>query len=242
MRLIPANYYEVESLCQLIEAEQAKCISFTSAAGKTGSSSALVSVAERLKLADKRVLIVDLNLKSPALASWYGVNNQSRWSFADISCQLAIEDVAGIHFLSGEHLIDSFQSRNLNTVGEAFLRLAQEFDYVLCDTSPINAKNQKNVPAKVIMRWCDLNFLTVSCNQTEEGELAQALTVFDEQDKAKTHLILSQQQMPTLHELMMNKIHRMLASRFFVSRWLAGRLLIRWNKLVFKCPWLKTNP
>lgn len=224
MRLIPSYYQELETIVQAIQSSDGGCITFFTPKGGEGSSSLLCSIAHRLGRANKRVLIVDLNQFKPMPVEVFGrVETDKTWCFDDISCQTNVIVKPPFSFLSALNMQQSNQMREDETVKQAFIRLRQEFDYILIDMCPLLRVNRLNFPSKILADISTANLLCVSLGVTSEGELSQSMNKLGAEGFANTQVIVSQFSHPPLGPKLVAKIETLFAKLPRLRSWLSDK-------------------
>lgn len=142
--LPPGAAERYRSLCAELSALPQKLVMFASAQAGEGKSTLVSDVAIHLARAGKRVLLVDLHLRRPALAQRFGLT--SRVGLTDVLTRpgggLPVEQYcqpcadAGLYVLAaGSVPLKPLALLRALTATQFFSRLLQApFDYVLCDT------------------------------------------------------------------------------------------------------------
>lgn len=242
MKQIPENYQELDEICFALDNDDVKTIVVTSAQGGEGCSSLVVSLANRYLNLNRNVLVVDLNLKDPILAQWYEMGELAPWSFADISCQLAVTEVKGLSVLSAKSLCTKVTVREHQVMRNALSRLVQEFDIVIFDTSPVNAVNKENIPPSLLAQWSDVVLACVSLNYTQDSDLARMMINLGEKNTEKVKIVITQQNMPSLAKLITAKLEKMILSTNPVTAWIGRFVMTKLRTKLSTSTWLKTNP
>lgn len=212
MNIIPSQYQEMETVFECINKFQARCITFISPIGGTGTTTSAVSAANRLANGQAKVLLIDLNSCNPMTESDLRdvAAQKDEWSFADISCQLAPQHVEKFDFLSITNLLDLALVREKSVFEKAVLMLKQEYDYILFDMSPLNKNNQSNFPLHLLMSVTDVLFMTVSLGKTTQEELDKAVSLIKETSCEQVFVLVSQTQMPPLGVCLINSLNKKL--------------------------------
>jgi len=147
----------------------------TSPLASEGKSTTAAALATSMALADKRVLLVDADLRSPTLHRAFGVDRSpglSEYVRAQVSLEMAIQRGNNIHFLAAGkamtsplHILDSERFHML-------LRVARnEYDVILVDSPPILAAGD----AKLLAQIADHVILVARWGSTSWNALKQAL-------------------------------------------------------------------
>lgn len=151
----------------------------TSATGGEGVTTIAHIMATRSADAGIKTLLVDLNLKNGGLTKLLGQRSCS-WNLAgrDAHDPLvnAAREVQGVPNLFVLPVPDDMQSVTLLKDGQQarglFNTLLQHFDYVLVDTTPIDAMNRQNADAVLLAAAADETILVLLTGRTP-ADLAQ---------------------------------------------------------------------
>jgi hypothetical protein len=224
MKLIPSYFQELETIVQAIQSKDGGCITFFTPKGGEGSSSLVCSIAHRLERTNKRVLIVDLNQFKPMPVEVFGsVETDKIWCFDDISCQTNVIEKPPFSFLSARNMEQSNQIREDETVKQAFIRLRQEFDYILIDMCPLLRVNRLNFPSKIFVDVSTATLLCVSLGVTSEGELSQSMNKLLAEGFTNPKVIVSQFSHPPLGPKLVAKIETLFSKSPRIKSWLSDK-------------------
>lgn len=224
MRLIPSYYQELETIIQAIQHSDGGCITFFAPKGGEGVSSLVCSIAHRLERAKKRVLVIDLNQFKPMPAEVVGIiKTDQTWCFDDISCQTNVVEKPSFSFLSALNMQQSSQMREHETIKQAFIRLRQEFDYILIDMCPILRVNRTNFPSKILADLSTYNLLCVALGETTESELSQSVNKLTAEGYTNTQVIVSQFSHPPLGPKLLEKIDILFSKLPRFKTWLTAK-------------------
>ena len=196
MKLIPAQYQELEAVCNEIDNTKARCICFISLTGNEGSTSLCASVAKRLSLQAAKVLIIDLNPVNPF--KFEQPDTVESWCFSDISCQLNIINTEQVDLLTMQHLRELESVKSKNVLNDAIERIKQEYDYIFLDMSPALKCNRGNVPLHALSLCTDLTFLTVSLGYNDEEALCHGMANLEHAGVTKIKIVVAQHQFAPL--------------------------------------------
>lgn len=232
MKLIPTKYQELETIYQLIQKDNSRCIALSSPEGGEGNTSMAMSIARRLSAAQNSVLFLDLNRCNPLTHEDCReiVEQPPEWDFSDISCQLSTINIGLVDFLGVKQLRDSELSREKHIVKEAIIRMQQEYDYIIIDLSPVNRNNQENVPAHILVESVDLFIVTVAIGETIEADLMAAQLELEKSGFSNVKFVVAQHNMPALGPLLLQSFEKKLQR----IPWLKAKL----TKLVQGQDWL----
>ena len=208
MNLIPGQYHELETICNTLIDDEARCVTFISLYGGEGSSTACISVAQRLQSQKKSVLVIDLNPISSFRLDKQLPTLTKLWRFDDISCQLCVMPYQGIEVLTIHNLESIDSAKNKHVLNEAVLRLKQEYDYVLLDMSPALKLNRNNVPLHSLSLCSELTLVTVAFGINDEESLCQGVAELKQAGHSNIKLLVSQHSFAPLGERMLLLLQR----------------------------------
>jgi len=208
MNLIPEQYHELETICNALIDNSARCVTFISLTGSAGSSTACASVAKRLQSQNKNILIIDLNPLHSFKLKEQLPQNQGTWRFDDISCQLSVIPYQGINILPISNIESIETAKNKHTLNDAILRLKQEYDYVFLDMSPTLRLNRNNVPLHSLSLCSDLTLLTVALGINDEEELCKGVSELKQAGHKNIQILISQNNFAPLGERMLKAIDK----------------------------------
>lgn len=193
MQLIPSYYQELETIVQSIQAKSEGCVTFFAPNGGEGVSSLVCSIARRLERDNKTVLIIDLNQFRPMPEEVSGAaKGTKKWCFGDISCQTNVIQTSEFKLLSSTNMRDSTKAREQETVKQAFIRLKQEFDFILVDMCPLQRVNRLNFPSKILADISTYSLFCVALGHTNESDLTQSLGKLCSQGYRNIEVVVSQ--------------------------------------------------
>ncbi|HEU5382644.1 MAG TPA: polysaccharide biosynthesis tyrosine autokinase [Ktedonobacteraceae bacterium] len=144
------KYHMISASLNLAQTSQPfKLVMFTSALAGEGKSTIISQVAMDLAQANKKVLLVDLNIHRPALAQQFHLQSQqglTNWlvrgnKHFQIEEYSQASEIAGLYVLSaGTQRMNSAEFLQALTTTHAFEQLKQtSFDYILLDAPPLFA-------------------------------------------------------------------------------------------------------
>ena len=161
-----------------------KVIAVTSAAAGDGKTTTALNLAGVLAQApDARILIVDLDLRMPAVGDRLGLTVQSP-GLVDLLSDpaLALDDaVRRLHqsrlavLPAGRALTVPYEVLKSPRLGELLQAATGQFDYVILDTPPLAAVQD----ARLIVDWVDGFVMVVAAHRTPRKLLEDALNLMD---------------------------------------------------------------
>jgi Mrp family chromosome partitioning ATPase len=206
MKLIPHQYQEVEDIGNEIIDNKARCVTFISLEGKTGSSTVCASVAQRFKAHGLRVLIVDLNPINPLKLDEIDEQRGEPWCFSDISCQLNIIEHNQVDLLTMQNLSELESAKNKQIMKDAIERLHQEYDYILMDMSPATKMNRGNVPLHALSLCSDLMIVTVGLGVNDEESLCTSIKNIKHGGHQNIRIVVTHHQFAPLGERLLSSL------------------------------------
>lgn len=254
MKIMPAQYKEVDELFEVISQHGKQVVTVTSLRGQEAVSSLILSLANRFVLADNKVLILDLNSCHAQLSELFHyplteTGLFTHWRFDDISCQLAVQNfewmgnagsrISRLHnlqFLSHLALSSDVEARDHSLMNEAILRLRAEFDLILIDATPVLEVNQSNIVANLPAACSDLVLLNIGLGRHQDLDLLQAQRELNI-DQDKLLAVITQTDQPPLADLLKQQLLQGRASRFIPG--VLRQFLLR---VIAKQHWLQQNP
>jgi len=173
----------IANLCtEILTHNNTKVITFASLKKNEGKTFAASRIAASLASLDKKVLVIDMDLAEQELSAFFSVTPDLTLADAtEGSCTLlqaiSTTPLPGLDLISGgtfKHGIRSFLS--WADRDSAFQQLKSFYDYVLIDTTDLNA----GPDAIPFMKWSDMN-LILHAGKTGRKELEQTIEELTEQ-------------------------------------------------------------
>jgi Mrp family chromosome partitioning ATPase len=189
MNRLPPQYVELERIYARTIGRGMRSLAVTAAEPGEGVTTLASALAQRNRLAGRSTLLVDMNLRRPALGEGYGVRRTERGA-ADHAAFAHLQ-VAEVD--DGLAVLPAPTSREENLIlrepGELAERLKcwlERFDTVIFDTSPVNARNSGDIPADRVCAGCDGSLLVVLACRTPASAVAAAV---DKLEAAEARLV-----------------------------------------------------
>ncbi|MBQ4846088.1 MULTISPECIES: AAA family ATPase [unclassified Pseudoalteromonas] len=208
MNLIPHQYQEVEDIGNEIIDNNARCVTFISLEGNSGSSTVCASVAQRFKANGHRVLIIDLNPINPLKLDEIAQPTGPEWCFSDITCQLNIIEHNQVDLLTMQNLSNLESAKNKQVMKEAVERLSQEYNYILLDMSPATKMNRGNVPLHALSLCSDMTIVTVGLGINDEESLCTSIKNIKQGGHQHVRVVVTQHHFAPLGEKLINALER----------------------------------
>lgn len=159
----------------------AQTILISSVWAKEGKSTISVNLASSLAMIGKRVLLVDCDLRKPALHTFFGESKTP--GLADLIHgtenldQVLVEtDVPGLFLIAAgtaiSHPSELLTSSNMDTV---FDTLREEFDFIFVDSPPVLAAPDPTI----LSSRMDITLLVLRSGSTDKADLLSAMDHFN---------------------------------------------------------------
>lgn len=158
-----------------------KLINIASSSAQEGKSTTLLNLAIVFAQLNKRVLVVDLDLRLPTIHKKLKIRNKK--GITDLVANQSTFNESVIHYMNNLDVITAgskipFASEFLqSTALKRKLQLfKEEYDIVLLDCPPIGVVTD----GVIVSQECDGTLLVVACNQNERKELTRIKEQLDQ--------------------------------------------------------------
>jgi tyrosine-protein kinase Etk/Wzc len=158
----------------LLPLEKDKTILFTSCMGGEGKSFLSINLAQTLALANKKVLLMEMDLRKPKIREYLGlkkpgfsnfiVGKDNNWKQY---IQKAGENNSFDVFSSGPVPPNPTELLLLPKMGELMLQLQKEYEYIIIDTAPVGLVTD----AEILATYANLTLYVVRHNYTLKPRL-----------------------------------------------------------------------
>lgn len=154
-----------------------KVLQFTSSLAGAGKTTFISNFAYLLGKKEKKVVIVDLDLRKPKINRIYGVPNEgglTEYLTGKIEYKDLIQYSSELmtHFIvSGERTTAVVNVLEANKLKELIARLREEFDYVILDSPPVIAVSD----ALYIAKLADTVIFVVAQNEAKRAVINEAI-------------------------------------------------------------------
>ncbi|MGD8230349.1 chromosome partitioning protein ParA [Vibrio sp. TRT 1302] len=204
--IIPSTHTEIEQIYLAAEMNGCRSLCLTACQSGDGVTSIVSALAERYLLAGHKTLVVDLNTFHPAFES---IDSMPQFT-EQVGLLVEHNDT---HQLFTGLPVPSSQSALLAYKDPTYLTNAvsewlQQFDRVICDTSPLLHINRGNIPAQVVAGACDQTVLVVMGGKTSSGQLAKATEMLNCASISLLGSILNMRDQATLAEEIVRELNR----------------------------------
>ncbi len=175
--LIPAQNVEMERIYQHVCNSEAHSIAFTAASASEGVTSIAQSLTQRLLLAGQSVVLIDLNLYRPnvfTLLDYVDTDSCSSLLSPPSLVNTKDSNAPFIGITAPTQKASVFQLRKPGVLERCIEELRHTFDYIICDTTPVNRINSQNIPADRVAAACDACYLVVKAGDANHSKVHAA--------------------------------------------------------------------
>lgn len=168
-----SQYVEIEQIYAQTLGNGYRSLSIVAPGVGSGSTSVACALAFRHAAVGQSVLIIDTNLRSPAIDRRFNLN-RSRWPNEVASLSTHLQPVApSIQALTAnlDGAVEIKANEYLNSLNNHFKGM---FDVIIFDTSPLNVVNRNNIPAETVAAHTEATLLIIKGGETTEADLRQA--------------------------------------------------------------------
>lgn len=203
----------------------------TASTGGEGVTTLAHIMATRSADAGIKTLLVDLNLKNSGLTRLLG-QHSCTWNIAhrDQHDPLvnAVRDISGVPNLyllpSPDDLESVVFMKDSKRARAVFDNLLQHFDYVLVDTTPIDAMNRQNADAVLLAAAADETILVLMTGKTSAGLAQKAVTQLQAAGAKLNGVLANDVYNPPLQISLMRFIDRLQWLNSDFRGWLRGKV------------------
>ncbi|HHT30817.1 polysaccharide biosynthesis tyrosine autokinase [Petrimonas mucosa] len=188
MRLLRAN------LLFVIDSKEKKVINMLSSISGEGKTFITINLAMSLALLEKKVLIVELDIRKPRLSDYLGIDNKKGITLY-LSGNLSKEELvkpSGVH-PNLSVITAGFVPPNPNELlakpllDELIRELRNDFDYVIIDTAPVGVVSD----SFLLNRLVDVNLYVVRADYTPKKFIEDAARYRKEEKLTRLYFILN---------------------------------------------------
>lgn len=155
-----------------------KKLMVTSALPNENKTSTCINIARTLSEAGAKVVVVDCDLRKSSLRRYLNLYSEKVKGLSNIISGgiplqdgiIHLEDMGLSVIQAGDIPPNPAELLNTDSFGEVLNELAEEFDYIICDTPPVNVVSD---PLNVSRR-CDAVLFVVRQNYAKKDELKKA--------------------------------------------------------------------
>lgn len=223
---LPIQYSELATIYSRTVGRGTRVLSVVAAESGEGVTTLALALARRSAAANRRTMLVDLNLHRPAIARQLGLPD-SDWSPED-ETPVGV-DVAAIR--GSLSVLTTPQSRTSAMAwrdGDLLRRCVEfwrrSYDVVIIDTSALNATNRNNVPADIVAASTDASILVAQAGRAREETLRAAIARLDGAGARLVGCVFNDKVNPGLADELIRETRRLDGILPGVARWLRKRI------------------
>jgi Mrp family chromosome partitioning ATPase len=195
-----------------------RSLAVTAAEPGEGVTTLASALAQRNRLAGRSTLLVDMNLRRPALGEVFGVRrNELGTSDHLTGAQLEVAEVddrlAVLPAPTSRE--ENLLLREPEELAARLQRWLERFDTVIFDTSPVNARDSGDVPADRVCAGCDGALLVVLACRTPAAAVAAAVDKLEAAEARLVGTVINDRFNPPLAEELARETRHL-------DRWLPG--------------------
>jgi len=157
--------------------QKVKTLMMTSPDPNSGKSSSIANLGSVLSQTGARVLLVDADLRKPTLHSFFRLSNRNGLTSLLVNKHMELKEAVQVSFVDNLYLLTSgplppnpAELMGTEKMKELVGMLAENYDYVLYDTPPLNAV----IDAAVLARLVDASVMIVRYGGTSREEIQHA--------------------------------------------------------------------
>lgn len=211
---IPATHTEIEQIYLAAEMSQCRSLCVTACQSGDGVTSIVSALAERYLLAGHRTLVVDLNTFHPAFESVHLTPSSTNTIGNLIEHRSTHQLFNGMTIPSSPSSLLAY--RDPTQLSRTVTHWLNEYDRVICDTSPLLHLNRGNIPAQVVASACDQTALVVMGGKTTTGQIEKAMQLINTPSISLLGSVLNLKSQASLAQEMVRELNRL---RFIPEKW-----------------------
>ncbi|MFK0572015.1 CpsD/CapB family tyrosine-protein kinase [Endozoicomonas sp.] len=207
---LPINYLEIEEIYNNSIGKGMRSVAITSANSEEGCSTLAYALSQRSEVDGKRTLLVEVNMLHPELGDISG-HIHTDWlpnSKSADGCIMRTDDV-NLDILPAPCDTDVLLFRNLANMSKLMQHWLDNYDAVIFDTSPVNARNRNNIPAESICAMVDGTILMVMAGVTRQTQFKAALDRLTHNDVSLVGVVFNDYRNPRLADEICRETHRL---------------------------------
>lgn len=172
MSVLPIHYAEVETIYNQTIGSGYQTIAVTSAKAGEGKTTIVQALVERIQVAGKKALLVDMNTFNPVLSKQLLMPITQQNTTNEI---ITIEEKGYSFIPAPNNTRDVLQYRENNLLLKAIEGWLKNFDCIIFDTSALTSLNQSNIPAEIISEVCQGTLLVVEAGKTPASSIQESI-------------------------------------------------------------------
>lgn len=182
------------NLLFVIDSIDKKVINMVSSIGGEGKTFLTINLATSLALLDKKVLIIELDIRKPKLGRYLDVQNEEGITLY-LSGHLSADNLvkpSGIHpnlsiINAGPVAPNPNELLSKPALDELIKDLRAQYDYILVDTAPVGLVSD----SLILDRIADVNLYVVRADYTPKKNIEDATIIYEENKLKNMYFILN---------------------------------------------------
>ncbi|MFC6439284.1 hypothetical protein [Bowmanella sp. JS7-9] len=225
VRSLPLHFAEIETIHNQCTSHHPVTL-VVGPDGGEGVSCMALTLARRAALSTHSTLLLELNTASPTLDSWLNLSRAPWLPSAGLE-NLPIQATSqpNLDCLCAPHLGEgSWQFRDKTQLHLLLTALREKYQRIIIDASPLNRRNQQNIPPALLASVADQTLLVLLAGKSHEHRVADARRILESHHANIGGCIINDQYNPGLRSEMNRELTRI--ARWFprLSRWLEQRI------------------
>ncbi len=223
---LPIHYEEIEAVYNAaLPSNNIQTVAVVSSTGGEGVTSMAITLATRAASAVRQVLLLELNMANPEIANTFGIDRHA-WTTDMPPEELPIVKLEslGIFLLTAPLESDVlWKLRDPKYIQKFLNELRGHFEHIIIDCSPVNRRNQQNLPTAMIAGLCQQTLLIAMAGHTHESELVITKQLLDRHGAKLCGSVINDRDNPGLALELCRETYRM--GPFFKK---TGKKLRKW--------------
>ena len=200
---------EIEEIYQQTLAQGVRSLAITACNPGEGVSTTAQALAQRSLLAGNSTLLVDINLYNPSLRSLAVDAPPSNQPGIPQLVSAPGQGLALTGVVAPVRREDILHLRRPQALRQQIQTWHQEFDVVICDTTPFSRLNANNIPAELVAGSCDGCLLLVLAGHTTHAMVTSAMNKLNTSEAALLGCIINDRFNPPLRQELLREVNRL---------------------------------
>ena len=207
---LPINYLEIEEIYNNSFGKGLRSVAITAANAEEGCSTLAYALSKRAEADGKKTLLVEVNMLHPELGDISGhlhTNWQPNPASAD-DCTMHKEPTI-LDVLPAPSESDVLRFRNNYLMKKLMQHWLDNYDAIVFDTSPVNARNRNNIPAESICSLADGTIMMVMAGVTRQTQFKAAIDRLKQKDITLVGIVYNDYHNPRLADEICRETYRL---------------------------------
>ncbi|WP_299729829.1 CpsD/CapB family tyrosine-protein kinase [uncultured Endozoicomonas sp.] len=215
---LPVNYLEIEEIYSNSLGKGMRSLAVTAANPGEGCSTLAYALSKRSELDGKKTLLVEVNMLHPELGDISGHQHTDWFPTAQSAdANIMRTNDLNLDVLPAPCDSDILRFRNIATMSKLMQHWLENYDAVIFDTSPVNARNRNNIPAETVCAMVDGAVFMVMAGVTQQTQFKTALDRLTQNDVSLVGVVFNDYQNPR----MVDEIYR---ETYRLDKWFPGTM------------------